>query len=213
MNNSPPVIILGAGGHAKVVINALQASNREILGVTDPNRKAGEQVLGVKVLGDDSIVFQFTPSSVELINGIGALPESTLRSKLSSLFRKKGYHFGTVIHPQAVIAPDVVLEEGVQIMAGTIIQPGSSIGQDTIVNTGSSVDHDCIIGGECHIAPGAVINGHVTIDQGCFIGSTSCVTQAVTIGKEVIVAAGSVIYTDIPSFARVIQKRSSKENG
>lgn len=209
MKSSLPVIILGAGGHAKVVINALQASNRKILGIADPNLKVGEQVLGVKGIGDDSIVFQFAPSSVELVNGIGALPESTLRSRLTSVFRKKGYRFAAVIHPQTVIAPDVRLAEGVQLMAGSIIQPGSSIGQDTIVNTRVSIDHDCIIGNGCHIAPGTVVNGNVTIDQGCFIGAGSCVTQNITIGKEVIVAAGSVIYNDLPSFVRVIQKRTS----
>jgi sugar O-acyltransferase (sialic acid O-acetyltransferase NeuD family) len=209
MNCSLPVIILGAGGHAKVVINALLTSNREILGVTDPNRKVGEKVLGVKVLGDDSIVFQFTPSSLELVNGIGALPDSTLRSKITAVFREKGYTFATVIHPQTIIAPDVVLAEGVQLMAGSIIQPGSSIGHDTIVNTRVSIDHDCIIGNGCHIAPGTVVNGNVTIDQGCFIGAGSCVTQNITIGREVVVAAGSVIHRDLPSFVRVIQKRSS----
>lgn len=209
MNCTLPVIILGAGGHSKVVINALLAAQREIIGIADPNRQAGDQVLGVKVIGDDAIVLQFTPSSVELVNGIGALPDSDARSRITAAFREKGYKFASVIHPQTIIAPDVILAEGVQLMAGSIIQPGSSIGQDTIVNTGVSIDHDCTIGNECHIAPGTVVNGSVTIDKGCFIGAGSCVIQNITIGEGVVVGAGSVIHSNLSSFVKVIQKRSS----
>lgn len=208
MNSSLPVIVLGAGGHSKVVINALLASKRKILGIVDPNLKVGEQVLGVRGLGDDSIVFQYSPSSLELVNGIGALPGTNLRMKVTSVFRDKGYSFATLIHPETVIAPDVVLAEGAQLMAGSIVQPGSSIGKDTIINTRVSIDHDCIIENDCHIAPGTVVNGNVTVEEGCFIGSGSCVVQNVRIGRGVIVGAGSVIYADLPSFVRVIQKRS-----
>lgn len=209
MNCTLPVIILGAGGHGKVVINALLASKREIIGIVDSHHQVGDQVLGVKVIGDDTKVFEFSPSAVELVNGIGALPDSDVRWRLTATFREKGYTFATVVHPQTIIAPDVILEEGVQLMAGSIIQPGSLIGQDTIVNTRVSIDHDCTIGNGCHIAPGTVVNGSVTIDQRSFIGTGSCIIQNITIGERVIVGAGSIICANIPSFVKIIQKRSS----
>lgn len=204
MNCTLPVIILGAGGHSKVVINALLAGKREIIGIADPNCQIGDQVLGVKVIGDDAIVFGIAPSSVELVNGIGALPDSELRWTITATFREKGYKFAIVVHPQSIIAPDVILAEGVQLMAGSIIQPGSSVGRDTIINTRASVDHDCTIGDECHLAPGTIVNGGVTIHERSFIGAGSCVLQNVTIGERVVVGAGSVIHKSLASYTKVI---------
>src|SRR5208283_2272961 len=140
-----PVIILGGGGHAKVLIEALLLQRREVLGYTDPDEALG-MVLGLSRLGDDQAILKYDPEKLKLVNGVGSIAFTSSRRRLYELFRRKGYRFQNVAHPSAIIASDVLLEEGVQIMAGAVVQPGSRLGANTIINTGVVVEHDCDIG-------------------------------------------------------------------
>jgi UDP-perosamine 4-acetyltransferase len=208
-DSSRSILLLGAGGHAKVVVEALRCMGRTILGVVTPDLPKDTEVFGVPVLGDNESVYGFSPLHVELVNGIGALPGFAVRWDLCHLFRKQGYWFAPVIHPSAVVAPDAVFAEGVQIMAGVVIQPGVEIGSDSIINTRSSVDHDCRIGRNCHLAPGVIFSGGVTTGAGCHIGVGSCVVQGISIGDNVVIAAGSVVYKNISSGRVLIQTRNN----
>jgi len=207
--NDKPVIIMGAGGHAKVVAEVLKLMGRSVLGVTTPDLVSGTEIIGTKVLGDDSIVFEYEKDEVELVNGIGSLPKQKLRWKLASVMRDKGYHFATVIHPSAIISSDVILDEGVQIMAGVVIQPGTTIGKDTIINTGVLVDHDCSISHNCHLAPSVVLSGGATVNSDVHLGTGSRVIQGISIGHGVIVAAGTTVYKNISSDMLVKQQLST----
>lgn len=201
---SLPVIVLGAGGHAKVLINALLESSAVIAGVLDPDPElAGTCVLGVPVLGGDSIATEFPPSEVQLVNGLGSVGTSAKRRQLYDKFKALGYGFATVVHPSAIVASDVVLGEGAQVMAGSIIQPGSSIGCNSIVNTRASTDHDCIVGNHVHIAPGATLSGGVSVGEATHIGTGATVIQGISIGINAIVAAGAVVVKDIHARTKV----------
>jgi UDP-perosamine 4-acetyltransferase len=210
VNYLKPVVIIGAGGHARVVADMLRCSGREILGVITPDLCRGEDVSGLKVLGDDRAVCNYPPETIELANGIGALPAKKLRWSLAKRFREKGFCFSTVIHPGAIIARDVSLAEGVQVMAGAVLQPGVIVGHDTIINTRVSLDHDCRIAECCHIAPGVTLSGDVQIGRLSHIGTGACAVHGVCIGSEVIVAAGSVVYRDIPDHVIFIQDKQEK---
>jgi UDP-perosamine 4-acetyltransferase len=203
-------VLLGAGGHARVVAEMLRCSGREILGVITPDLCRGEEVFGLKVLGDDNAVSNYTPENIELVNGIGALPAKDLRWCLARKFREKGFRFSTIIHPGAIVAREVSLAEGVQIMAGAVLQPGVIVGQDTIINTRAILDHDCLIAECCHIAPGVTLSGDVHVGRLSHIGTGSCAIHGVRIGNEVIVAAGSVVYRDIPDNVMFIQDKQGK---
>lgn len=193
-----PLIILCAGGHSKVLINALLERNAEIIGIVDRNREMhGEKLLGVSVMGDDSLVLAHSPASVLLVNGLGSGGSLGPRRALFEKFKAHGYSFANVIHPASVCARDAILGEGVQLMAGAIVQPGAVIGDDTIVNTAAGIDHDCKIGAHTHIAPGAVLCGAVTVGNEVLLGSGSTVIQGTTIGNSVTVAAGSVVIRDV----------------
>jgi len=205
-----PVIIMGAGGHAKVITDALKLSGRDILGFVTPDLEADSEFYGKKVLGNDEVINQYLPDEIELVNGIGSLPRKNIRWKLAEKMRKQGYKFATILHPDAVIASDVNLEEGVQVMAGAIIQPGTKIKQDSIINTGSLIDHDCTIEKNCHIAPGVVCSGGVTIGSNTHLGTGTVVTEYRAIGSNSIVAAGSVIYKNIPDSTTLIQTKYLK---
>jgi len=205
-----PVIILGSGRHAKVLIELIRKSGRKIIGVTDPEKVIGEDCLGVKVLGPDSKVFEYLPSKLDLVNGVAEFSKKGLRIKITKMMKARGYFFTPVIHPSALIASNVSLSEGVQIMAGAIIQSGAEIKSSTIINTGAIVDHNCIINENCHIAPGVILNGSVTIGANTHIGTGTSVIQDIEIGQNCVIAAGSVIFKDIPSNTKVIQNRTTK---
>jgi UDP-perosamine 4-acetyltransferase len=201
---SKPVLILGAGGHAKVLIEALMQSGADIAGIADQDpAMVGAKLFNVPVIGGDDIVSEFPPGEIALVNGLGSIGFPVRRTQLFELFREKGYCFATVIHPSAVIASDVVLDEGVQIMAGAVIQPGCRIGRNAIINTRASVDHDCIIGHDVHIAPGVTLSGGVQVGDRVHIGTGAIVIQGIVIGNNSLIAAGAVVAANILADTKV----------
>lgn len=201
---SLPVIILGGGGHAKVLISALLAASTVIIGIVDPDPTlAGRSILGVPVLGGDEVVDKYPPAEVLLVNGLGSVALPIKRQQLSEKYRGAGYRFATILHPAAVVAADVLLGEGAQVMAGAVIQPGSRIGIDSIINTRASVDHDCIIGDYVHIAPGVTLSGGVTVGRCSHIGTGATVTQGISIDNRCLVAAGAVVTRNMAEGAKV----------
>ena len=194
-----PVIIIGAGGHAKVLIDALRLQSVEILGIVDADPgKKGQELMGVPVIGGDDEVLKYSPQNICLVNGIGSVCVSSLRRRIFEFFRNKGYQFANVIHPTAIIANDVELSEGVQIMAGVVIQTGCQIGENSIINTRTSIDHDCMIGCHVHVSPGCVFSGGVVVEEEAHIGTAAVVIQNIRIGFMSLVAAGAVVVRNIP---------------
>ena len=202
-----PFLVIGAGGHAKVVIDVLHGLKCEIKGIVDPNSKKGFELLGVPVIGDDNLVYDHDPANIFLANGIGALPEEDLRWKLAKKLRVKGYYFPALIHKTAIIADSVELKEGVQIMAGAVLQPGVSINQDTIINTHASIDHDCNIGCRCHIAPGVTISGGVNVGNDVHVGTGASIIQSISIGNDCVIGAGALVMKNIPEKTKFISRR------
>jgi sugar O-acyltransferase (sialic acid O-acetyltransferase NeuD family) len=198
MKPSLPVIILGAGGHSKVLIDALRLQSVEIIGLVDadPNKK-GQRLMGVPIIGSDEEVMMYSPQKIRLVNGIGSVRVNLLRRQLFEKFKSKGYQFEKVVHPSAIIGAGITLSEGAQVMAGAIIQAGSRIGMNSIINTGSSVDHDCLIGNHAHISPGAVLSGGIVVGENAHIGTGAVVIQGVQIGDNSLVAAGAVVIRNV----------------
>jgi UDP-perosamine 4-acetyltransferase len=198
-----PIIVLGGGDHAKVVIDTLLAMGRQILGYSDPEAGGGP-VLGISRLGGDENVFQLSAAGVLLANGVGSAGPTPLRRVVYEKFKARGYVFERIVHPSAVVATQVQLDDGVQIMAGAVIQPGAFIGANSIVNTAASVDHDCSIGSHVHIAPGAVLCGDVRVAPDVHIGAGATIIQAITIGAGSIIGAGAVVVKDVPPNVTVV---------
>ena len=200
-----PVLILGAGGHAKVLVEALLANSAIIAGIVDADiALTGMKLLGVPVIGGDDLVSQFPQDEILLVNGIGSIKQPVRRQEVFRKFKELGYSFATVVHPSAVVASDVELGEGVQIMAGAVIQPGSRIGGNAVINTRASVDHDCVIGVHVHIAPGVTLSGGVEVGRGSHIGTGATVIQGVGIGEESLVGAGALVLHDVPTSVTVM---------
>jgi UDP-perosamine 4-acetyltransferase len=195
---SLPVIVIGSGGHAKVVIDALLRSGRQVIGRTDRDpRRGDENVSGMPFLGGDEALAAHDPATVELANGIGSTGDPARRVAVFETFRERGFHFVSVVHPHAYVSPEATIGEGTQIMAGAVCQPGTTIGRNGIVNTGATVDHDCRIGDHVHIAPGATLLGGVTVGDASHVGAGATVIQGVRIGAGCLIRGGAVVIGDV----------------
>lgn len=194
-----PLVLLGAGGHAKILASLANAAGYKVLGVCDPalSAAAASRWEGLDVLGDDSALSRLPSDRVSLMLGVGQLVACNLRERLYASWRVRGYDFPVLVHPTAWVAPGVVLSDGVQVMAGAVIQPGCEIGENSIVNTRAGVDHDCRIGRDVHVAPGATLCGSVTVEDGAFIGAGATVIQGLRIGKRAVVGAGVTLTRDL----------------
>jgi sugar O-acyltransferase (sialic acid O-acetyltransferase NeuD family) len=200
-----PVVIIGAGGHARVLLDALQLSARTVLGFIDPAfAKGAPGPGGLPVLGGDEVLKDFSTSQVQLVNGIGSVGSTTARDVVYRGGKKAGFSFAHVVHPSAVVSASAKLGEGVQIMAGCVIQTGAEIGADSIINTRASIDHDCTIGESVHIAPGVTLSGNVKVGDRAHIGTGAVIIQNISIGADSLVAAGAVVYRDLPAKSRLI---------
>lgn len=192
------VIVLGGGGHARVLIDTLLKQSVSVLGITDINMKKHRKVImGIPVIGYDQIVFEFQPNQIKLVNGLGSVNDTGQRKKIFDFFKSRGYTFECVIHPSAIISDDVIIDEGAQIMAGSVIQTGSYIGSNTIINTKVSVDHDCFIGAHVHLAPGVILSGGVRVNEGVHVGAGATIIQGLQIGQKSTIGAGSVVIRDV----------------
>jgi len=199
MNSSDlPILILGTGGHARVVADALLCNGQQIQGFLDPVPQFTEW-RDIPYLGTDDILSSFSPDTVRLANGVGSVPFTDTRSRVTEKYENAGFSFCRVIHPSAIIAADTKLAEGVQILAGAIIQTGAVLGKHVIINTGARIDHDCAIDGFCHIAPGATLCGSVRLAQRVHIGAGATIIQEIDVGADTVIGAGTTITQSIDS--------------
>lgn len=201
-----PLVLFGAGGHARVLLALAREVGRALLGVCDPSLQANgcKHWEGLDVLGGDDVVDRYSPHEVELLLGVGQLARSRARVQLYRVWSGRGYSFPPLVHPAAWVAPDVALPDGAQIMAGAVVQPGCVLGCNIIVNTRSSVDHDCRIGADVHIAPGAVLCGGVEIGAGAFIGAGAVLIQGLKVGHGSIVGAGVTLVRDLAPCTTIV---------
>lgn len=197
------VVLIGGGGHARVLISALAELEVDILGIVDPALVPGEKMSGVRILGDESALKQLLPKEVTLVNAVGSSSDLTSRREVYVRLRGKGFDFMKVVHPRAFVAADAKLGEAVQVMAGALIQSNVHIGENAIVNTGSVIEHDCRIGKHVHVASGAVIAGNVIIGDSVHVGCGATVIQGAKVGNESLIGAGGVVIRDVPSKSKV----------
>jgi len=194
--NSEPVVIIGSGGHAKVVIELIRAEGRyQVKGCTG----LGESgfVLGdVPILGTDSVLPAMLANGAK--KAFVAIGDNHLRLRLLAQVLEMGFELINAVSPNAVVSPSATLGRGIAIMAGAIINASAEIGDGAIINTNAGVDHDCRIGRGAHIGPGSTLAGNVEIGCESFLGVRTCVIPGVRIGSRAIIGAGSVVVRDIP---------------
>lgn len=195
-----PLIVVGAGGHAVVVADALLAAGERVLGFTDTDASLhGRTLCGLPVLGDDRVLDTHTPQSLALANGIGGVGRASgdpLRRRVQQRLTSLGWQFVTVRHPSALVSPFAHIAAGSQLLAASVVQPGAEVGEGAIVNTAAVIEHDTAIGAWVHVAPGALLCGNVQVGARSHIGAGAVVRQGVRLGADSMVGAGAVVVKD-----------------
>lgn len=194
------VVIIGAGGHAKVVIDILKSgSEYDVIGCI-AKKIEHQSVLGVPILGEDLILAKLFASDVT--NAFVAIGDNKLREKLSLEVENIGFNLINAIAPKAYVSKSATLGKGIAIMPGAVINAEASIGSNVIVNTSATVDHDCIVEDYVHIAPGVHLAGNVNLGKGTFLGVGSSIIPQTNIGEWCVIGAGTVVIKDLPPFSK-----------
>ena len=195
MGDDPlPIVVVGGGGHAKVLLNVLQRLPAlRVLGYVDPQDRGS--LLGFPWLGNDDQLKELSSRNLTIAAAIGIAKVSADSPRLTLLRKLQDARFllPPIVAPTALIASDVVLGDGTILFDGVVLQPGCRIGVACIVNTGATIDHDCSLGDDVHVAPGAAISGGVSIGDGSMIGVGACCIQGVRIAASCTIGAGSAV--------------------
>ena len=189
------VVVLGAGGHAKMCLEVLRAQGRfEPLGILDPDPPQ-PSVLGCPVIGADDML------PILRRDGIGlcflALGGNALRARKITLVRQLGFRIATIIHPSAVILASAWIGDGVAVMPRAVVGAEARVEAAAIINTGAVIEHDCIVGTAAHIAPGVTLAGAVHVGARALIGVGSSVRPSVTVGEDAVVGVGAAVVADV----------------
>jgi acetyltransferase EpsM len=195
------IVIFGAGGHAKVVLEAIRATQPNLLVTVldDGQQPAGANLLGAPIVtGRDWLSAHWPDAQVAL--GIG---NNAARQEIVDWLLTQARPLATVIHPAAVISPSARIGGGSFLAAGGVVNADAGIGEGVIINTGASVDHDCVVGSCAHIAPGARLCGGIRVGARALIGAGAVLIPGVSIGADAVVGAGSVVLNDVPAGSKV----------
>jgi sugar O-acyltransferase (sialic acid O-acetyltransferase NeuD family) len=179
--------VIGAGGHAKVVVDVLLATGTPPLALLDENATSST-VLGIPVLRTSILP---DPEAAVIV----AIGDNSARERAAARYRR----FGAAVHPSAVIGRDARVGDGSVVMAGAVVNTGTRIGDHCIVNTRAAIDHDCVLEDFASVAPGATLGGGVHLGRGSVISLGASVIHGCRVGDHAVVGAGAVVVRDVPS--------------
>jgi UDP-perosamine 4-acetyltransferase len=191
------IVVIGGGGHAKVLIAVLRKLAWNVLGYTDV-RDAGA-VLGSPWLGADEVLtglIAARPDCAALV-GIGKVDAGAWRADAHRRLIALGFVLPVVVSPHAVVNEEVGLGAGTVVFDGAVVNSGAVSGGGCILNTGSIVEHDCTLGDDVHVAPGAIVSGGSRIGDHCMVGAGATVVQGVDVRAGCLIGAGSVVTGDL----------------
>ena len=186
------LVIIGAGGHGRVVADIAQKLNRyeQIVFLDDGEEK---ESMGFPIVGKTTEANNYV-NEADIFVAIG---NCKIRKDFTERLISMGANVPTLIHPSAVIGACVEIGAGTAIMAGAVINPCAKLGKGVIVNTCSSIDHDCVVGDYCHVAVGAHVAGTVRFGDRVFLGAGATVKNNVNVCADCVVGAGAVVVKDI----------------
>ena len=191
------VVVIGGGGHAKVLVSVIQKLPWTIAGYVDP-RDAGP-LLGVPHVGDDDVLVALLaryPGCAAAM-GVGKVDATARRSRIQAAAEALGYRFPIFVSPDAVLNVEVELGAGTAVFDGAVVNPGVVTGRMCVVSTNATVEHDCRLGTNVHIGPGATVSGGVTIGDDTFVGAGAVVIHGVRIAAGCLIGAGAVVTKDL----------------
>lgn len=184
------LLIIGAGGHGRVVADCAQATGKykEIV-FLDSHYPNTTQNLTWQIIGhSDQWPNYLTSHDIAV-----AVGDNTTRLSLFKQLVSKNARLPNIIHPSAVVSPTAHMGDGNVVFANGVINPSVTLGNACIINTGATVDHDCQLADAVHISPGANLSGTVTVNEGCWFGVGSCAIQSIAIAQYCHIGAGAAV--------------------
>ena len=199
-------VVLGGGGHASVVIDALRAGgDAEPYAVLDSDQNRwGTQLLGVPIRGGDELLPELLHEGITcFVVGLGSVGDSGPRRRLFQMGLGHGLTALTVRHSSAICSPWAQVGGGSVLLACAVVNAGAILGENVIINSGAIVEHDCLLGDHVHVATGAKVGSTVRIGAGAHIGIGVSVRQRIVVGEGAVVGAGSVLVKDVEAWTVV----------
>jgi sugar O-acyltransferase (sialic acid O-acetyltransferase NeuD family) len=198
------MIIVGAGGHGRVVLDILRAAGQhEVAGFVDATPAlAGQKVEGLPVFGPANVLPKVRQQKIQ--GAVVAIGDCRVRQKYAQVLKENRFQLVNAIHPRGSVAPSATLGENVVIAANACVCAHAVVGNSVILNTSCVVDHECEIGDGVHVCPGAILGGRVRVGAEAWIGLGSNIIQCITIGRSAIVGAGATVIRDVPDRATVV---------
>lgn len=200
MPSFPSCIVIGGGGHARVVIDTLRLSGcaTPVAIVDADSARKGTHIYDVPVAGGDEALPTLWESGIRhFVMGIAGAGDNRLRTRLYKQMILAGWNPLTVVHPSAIVSPHASVGAGCQVFPGAVVNANVCMGENVIINSGAIVEHDVTIDCHVHVAPGACVCGFTKIQEGAHIGARSVVRQGVTIGQWSLVGIGAVVVKDV----------------
>jgi sugar O-acyltransferase (sialic acid O-acetyltransferase NeuD family) len=193
----PEIVVIGGGGHAKVLISVLKKAGWKVLGYTDSENRGS--LLAVEYVGDDTVLLELLTGhpGLQAALGVGKIDASVGRLRLQRFAEDLGLVLPVVVSPSAVINEEVAFGPGTVVFDGAVVNSGAATGSCCILNTNCVLEHDCRLGDNVHLAPGATVSGTVTIGDNCMIGAGATVIQGVSICAGCLIGIGSTVVRDI----------------
>jgi len=196
---NPEIILLGGGGHCKVIISILKRDySYKSIGISDLRENIGKYIYQTQILYSDEDLEELYANGVkEAFVSLGSIGNPDQRVRSFEKLKKIGFHIPVIVSKASIIDKTVSIGNGTVIMPGVIINAGSKIGENCIINTGAIIEHDCSIGNHSHIAPGVILSGTVNVGNLTHIGTGTKVIQTIQISERTIIGAGSTIVKNI----------------
>jgi UDP-perosamine 4-acetyltransferase len=196
-----PVLIYGAGGHGRAIIELLRATpGAAIAGLVDAAPPAAP-MLGVPVLGDEAALPGLRAAGIAA--AVVAVGDPAARRAIAARLAALGFALPVLVHPAALVAPSAALAEGSVVLPRAVIGAAARIGRLCIINTGAIVEHDAVLGEAVHIGPGAVLPGGVEVGDAALLGAGAACRPYVRIGAGAVIGVGAAVITDVPAGARM----------
>lgn len=202
-----PIILVGAGGHARACIDVIEQTGRfEIVGLVGMPDEVGMSVLGYPVLGTDLELPELRQKSSHALVTLGQIKTPEPRMRLFERLLQMGFCLPTIVSPRGYVSRHASVGEGTIVMHGALINAGACVGCNCILNTGSLVEHDGVIGDHCHVSTKVVINGGVQVGSGTFIGSSSSLRELIQVGQRCLIGMGQRVLSDVAAGSRVLNQ-------
>ena len=195
-----PLVLYGGGGHGKTLIDLVRAQgHHRAVGIVDRGLEPGQLVRGVPVRGDDGVLATLREEGVaQAVNGIGGITRPADRTEAFERLAAAGFAFPALVHPSAVVEPDVVVPDGAQVLALAYVGTDVVLGFGVIVNTGAIVSHDCVLADQVNLSPGALLAGGVRVGTEARVGMGATVNLGLRVGAGARIGNGATVKADVP---------------